>query len=362
MLIRKDFEKLLIKEDEEIINALKKLNETAKKVLFVTDNLKLIGTITDGDIRRHLLKSTKLEGTVKEIYNKNPVFIYSDQIQKIDISSLFNKIRIEIIPVVERSKRIKGYVEWADYISRPEIEIFDRIEDNVPVVVMAGGRGTRMKPFTDVLPKPLIPVGEKTAIEKIIDNFKKFGLNKFYAILNFKGPIIEAYFSTIEKDYEIEFIWENEFLGTAGGIKLLENKIDSENFFVSNCDIFVKANLKEVLQFHRENNSYLTSITSILHYKIPYGVVEINRGGKIFKITEKPEITFQINTGVYLLSKAVLEYIPYREYIDMPNLISILIERGKNVFAYPVGESDYIDIGQWDEYRRAMKILESFGS
>jgi len=361
MIIKRDIERLIIGENEEILTALKKLNDAAKKVLFVADNLRLLGTVTDGDIRRHILKTADLSGNVREIYNMMPVYIDQQDIQKIDIKALFIDTRVELIPIVDREKNLIGYIEWSDFISKPEREITEKIEEEIPVLIMAGGKGNRMRPFTEILPKPLIPVGDKTAMERIIDNFKKFGLNKFYAILNFKGQIIEAYFKTIEKGYQIEFIWENDYLGTAGGIKLLKNRIDCENFFVSNCDIFVRANLKEVFDYHKENRSFLTSITSILHYKIPYGVVEINKGGMIHQITEKPEITFQINTGVYILNKSVLDYIPDNTYIDMPELIKLLIKEEKPVYAYPVRESDYLDIGQWDEYKKSLNILEKFG-
>ncbi|WP_297210941.1 MULTISPECIES: sugar phosphate nucleotidyltransferase [Thermodesulfovibrio] len=360
MSIKKDFERITVGEDEDILTALRKLNDTAKKVLFVVRNGTLLGTITDGDIRRHILKNAKVEGYVKDIYNREPVFLFAEDVKKIDIKSLFVEKRVEIIPILDKNKRLVGYIDWADFISKHEFDLYDKLDHDIPVIIMAGGKGTRLKPFTDVLPKPLIPVGDKTAMERIIEFFQKFGIRRFFAVLNYKGQIIESYFNTVKKDYQIEFVWEKDYLGTVGGIKLTEKLFPDENFFVSNCDIFIKTNLKEVYEYHIENNAILTSITSIHHHKIPYGVVEINKGGKINKIIEKPELIFQINTGVYLLNRDVFKYIQEDKYFDMPELIQSLMNERKNVFAYPIRESEYVDIGQWEEYRRGLELIKNF--
>jgi NDP-sugar pyrophosphorylase family protein len=222
---------------------------------------------------------------------------------------------------------------------------------------MAGGKGTRLDPFTKVLPKPLLPVKDKTIVEHIIDSFKKFGYYKFILILNYKGKLIESYFNAIDKDYSIEFLWEDNFYGTAGALSLLKD-IDSENFFVSNCDILLKINYLDVLKTHMGTKADFTTITSIKHYKVPYGVVETGENNFVKKINEKPEMTFQINTGVYLINKNILDYIPEKKYLDMPNLIHMLIENDHKVLAYPINENDYLDTGQWDEYKKTLKIFE----
>jgi len=224
------------------------------------------------------------------------------------------------------------------------------------VVIMAGGKGTRLAPFTQVLPKPLIPVGERTMIEYIIDNFRVFGVKKFYLTLNYKGELIEAYFKGSEKDYEVEFIWEEDYLGTAGSLKFLKGELEGD-FIVSNCDILLKTDFSEVLDFHKKNASIFTSITAIQYYKIPYGVVNIKNGGIIADIIEKPEYTFQINTGVYVLNYKVLSYIPLNTYFDMPELVKVLLQKGEKVLAYPINEGDYIDMGQWEEYKEAFRKL-----
>ncbi len=168
--------------------------------------------------------------------------------------------------------------------------------------------------------------------------------------------MIKAYFKGIEKDYEVDFIKEKDFFGTAGSLKLLEKKID-DTFIVSNCDIIVKANFENVLALHKERNASLTILSSVQHYEIPYGVINFKDGGEVVNIQEKPEYTFTINTGVYILNNDVLDFIPDDTHMDMTDLIEILTEKGKKVLTYPVNEKEYLDIGQWKEYK---KVLQYF--
>jgi dTDP-glucose pyrophosphorylase len=348
---------LFISPTSTIKEALKKFNEIGEKVLIVVDeNNHLLGTITDGDIRRYILSTGTIEGTVENAYNKNPKFIYSnDSKEKAKQIMLENKV--EILPVINNQNRVINYIVWTDLFEDKFEHYESREKIDIPVVIMAGGKGTRLDPFTKVLPKPLLPVKDKTIVEHIIDNFKKFGCYRFILILNYKGKLIESYFNSIDKDYLVEFLWEDNFYGTAGALSLLKD-IDSENFFVSNCDILLKINYLDVLKTHEQSKADFTTITSIKHYKVPYGVVETGENNFVNKINEKPEMTFQINTGVYLINKNILAYIPEKKYLDMPNLIHMLIENNHKVLAYPINESDYLDTGQWDEYKKTLKILE----
>jgi len=337
--------------------ALKKLDETAEKILLVVgEDSVLLGTLTDGDIRRYILKTGTLEGTVEFIYNRNPLYAVESQ-SKSDVKNLIFKNKIEVLPIVNNQKQIVGFYRWVDFYDKDIEKLVSPSKINIPVVIMAGGMGTRLVPFTRVLPKPLLPIKDKTITELIIDTFKKYGVRKFYLTLNYKGKVIESYFNSIEKDYEIEFIWEDKFLGTAGSLYLLKNKIKTD-FFVSNCDIILKANYSEVYAYHKDMNVDFTAITSVQHYSIPYGVVHTQKGGFIERIEEKPEHTFQINTGVYLLSRETLDFIPSSEYLDMPQLIEKLIENKRKIIAYPINEKDYLDVGQWEEYGNALKIFE----
>jgi len=350
---------IFINPSTTIREALKKLNSVGEKTLLVVDNnKKLLGTLTDGDIRRHILNTGNLEDTIINVYNPNPKYIYKYE-SKEKAKQLMLENKIEILPVVDQDKIVIGYIAWTDlfeeefYYSHPIKKI------DTPVVIMAGGKGTRLDPFTRVLPKPLLPIKDKTITEHIIDSFKKFGFYKFILILNYKGKIIESYFNSIEKDYVLDYLWEDDFYGTAGALSILKD-IDSESFFVSNCDILLSVDYLDVLKIHKDKGVDFTTITCIKHYKVPYGIVNTVKNSLVESISEKPELVFQFNTGVYLINKDIINLIPEKKYIDMPNLINEIIKIGKKVLAYPINENSYLDVGQWEEYKKTLKLLEGF--
>lgn len=351
---------ILAYETETIKEILKKLDKTAEKVLLVIDDAKrLMGTITDGDIRRYILKGKELENDIREIYNQRPIYIRKNDYSTDKVKDMLIKNKIELIPILDEDNKVVDFITWSKVFSNGEISTFIESKINIPVVIMAGGRGARLDPYTTVLPKPLIPIGDKPIIEIIIDEFKKQGASEYYLTLNHKAKMIEAYFSNIEKDYKLKFIKEEDFLGTAGSLKLLEQQI-STTFIVSNCDVIVKANFEEVINFHQEQQAQLTMLSSIQHYKIPYGVIKFSEGGRVTSLIEKPEYTFSTNTGVYVLDKECLKSIPKNKHFDMTDLAESLIKNNKKVIIYPVNEGDYIDIGQWEEYKKAIERLKVF--
>ncbi len=348
---------LLISETAPIKEALKQLDKCSEKVLLVVDKkYKLLGTITDGDIRRYLLEGNGLDNDIKEVYYHNPTVIRKAQFTTAQAKKILIKKKIDLIPIVDDGNKVVDFTTWSEAFSEDTAGIPEVKRLNVPVVIMAGGKGTRLEPFTTILPKPLIPIGDKPIIEIIINKFRDFGIHEYYLTLNYKGEMIEAYFKHVEKDYELKYIWEDDFWGTGGSLKLLEKQI-GDIFIVSNCDVIVKADFEEVVSIHKKQKASLTVLSSIQHYKIPYGVINFKGGGRITDIMEKPEYTFTINTGVYVLSKDVLQFIPRKAYFDMTDLISRLLKNNKKVITYPVNENDYVDIGQWEEYRRAVDKL-----
>lgn len=351
---------ILIRETESVKDALKKLDKSAKKVLLVVNGRnQLLGTITDGDIRRYILSGKSLENDIKEVYNKKSVFITKGDFS-IDLArELLIKNKIELLPIVDKENKIIDFATWDQVFSERKADVYEVSKINIPVVIMAGGKGARLEPFTTVLPKPLIPIGDKPIIEIIMDEFKKWGTTEYYVTLNHKGDMIEAYFKNIEKDYRIKYIREKTFLGTAGSLKLLKGKI-SGDFIVSNCDVIVKANFAEVVDFHKKQGAALTILSSIQHYEIPYGVIKSKEEGEVVDIIERPEYTFTINAGVYILAKECLEHIPEKTPFAMTDLIKSLIKNNKKVAMYPVNENDYIDIGQWEEYKKAIEKLQLF--
>ena len=348
---------MYITKNTIVRQAMKALDITAKKLLLVVDeNDCLLGTISDGDIRRFLLSNGNLNESIENCYNKNPkyVFVYEqNNIEK--IKRILIEKKITILPVLDEHKNIVKLIEWENIFDSNDKPNSNTKKIDVPVVIMAGGKGTRMEPFTSVLPKPLIPVGDKTMLEYIIDEYRKYKIDDYYITVNFKGNMIKAYFDSIEKGYNLKYLEEKDFFGTAGSLKLL-NPVP-QTFIVSNCDIIVRADLNSVLEFHNKTNSILTILSSIQHHAIPYGVVDFENGGRVTKIKEKPEFSIPVNTGVYILNKKAWSYIPKNEFFHMTHLIEALINDGQNVMTYPVNENDYIDIGQWDEYKDSLLKL-----
>lgn len=336
---------------------MKQIDGTGNKTLVVIDEKKrLLGTLTDGDIRRFILKGNKLTTSISEIYNKNSIFLKKCDNLLVHAQEMMIKNVITLLPVVDEDLVVVECIDWYQVILNPDVVIPLASVIDVPVIIMAGGKGTRLEPFTKILPKPLVPIGDTTIVETIIKEFKKYGMHAFFMTLNYRGEMIEAYFSSVEKNYELNFLWEKEYLGTAGSLKLIENQ-SFNTFIVSNCDVVVKADYREVLEFHKQSNASLTMISSYLNHTIPYGVVEFKQGGEVTTIKEKPEINFTINTGIYILERECLQYIPENTVVDMPTLIDSLMKNGKKVYTYPVNESDYIDIGQWEEYKKAVDKL-----
>ncbi len=350
---------IFIAETESIKDVLKKLDRTAEKLLLVTDrDNRLLGTISDGDIRRYLLKGNSLDDNIGNVYHRKPTFLRKGGFSMEAARKIFLKKKINLIPLIDEQGIVVDYITWNRALSehaRPPKN--GRIR--VPVVIMAGGRGTRLEPFTKILPKPLIPVNDKPVIELIIEEFKSQGGRRFYLILNSKGEMIEAYFNGVEKDYEVRFVREKDFLGTAGGLKLLK-RMNTDIFIVTNCDVIVKADFQQVITLHKRHNAVMTVLSSIQHHKIPYGVISFREKGLVTDIHEKPEYTVTINTGVYVLSREAVRFIPENTFFDMTDLIKKLIKNNRKVATYPVNENDYIDIGQWEEYKNAVEKLGVF--
>jgi dTDP-glucose pyrophosphorylase len=338
-----------------IMESLQQLESTERRILFVVDPRdRLVGSLSDGDIRRYILAVCDLNGPVLDACNRNPYTTTSPY----DLQNLRNQMilqKITAIPVVDADRTIVDLIFWDDLFKAEEGKTaVDAI--TMPVVIMAGGKGTRLDPFTRVLPKPLIPIGEKTIIEIIIDSFLVHTVNHFYLSINHKSKIIKSYFEELEPPYTIEYIEEAQPLGTAGSLKYLEGKIP-DSFIVTNCDIIVKANYCDIVELHRKNDNDITMVVSAKNFHIPYGVCEIENGGLLKRLTEKPGYNFLVNTGMYILSSRVLPRIPKDTFFHITDLIGAVIgDRGK-VGVYPISDNAWIDTGEWSEYKRAMEKL-----
>jgi len=346
--------KVLITPTLTIKQALQCMDTAGEKILFVTDDhRRLLGTVTDGDIRRWILKKKDLEADVINAMNKSPLFLNKDY--SVDqAKNLMVLKRIDCIPVLSEDKKIISALWWVD-LFRDQPKRQKKIEQ--PVIIMAGGEGTRLSPFTKILPKPLIPVGEKPIIEVIIDRFIDCGCKEFYLSLNYKSNLIRAYFADCGIDYDITYMTENKPLGTIGGLSLLKDRI-KRTFFVSNCDILIDADYSDILRMHRNKKNMITIVSSMKHYRIPYGICQIENGGTLRSIQEKPEFDFLVNTGMYIMEPDILEFIPADSPYQITELLNRCITEDMRVGVYPVSERAWLDIGQVQELKNVVERLE----
>jgi len=349
-----ELETFLVSSDISIKQALKKMDAAGRKILFIADNdRKLSGVVTDGDIRRWILKGEGLDFSVERIMNKKPV-VLEEGFDGKKAKELMLSLLIDCIPVLDAEKKIVSAIWWTDLFDKKEVK--KKAVDN-PVVIMAGGEGTRLSPFTHAFPKPLLPIGGKPIIELIIERFAEFGCSDFYLSVNYKANILKAYFSEVPHSYNISYIEENKPLGTIGSLSLLKKEID-KTFFVSNCDILIEADYADILKFHKDNSCLITLVVSMKHYRIPYGICKIENGGMLKEITEKPEYDFLVNTGMYLMEPSVLHDIPENMKYDTTELINDYIKRDKKIGVYPVSDKSWLDIGQWQQLQETVKKIE----
>ena len=347
---------LIIKQEFTIKQSLKRLNQSGEKSLVVVDpntNV-LLGTISDGDLRRAILSGSIINDSISEIYEKNPTALIEGSFKNSDVKKIFINKKYDIIPVVNNKKELVNILTW-DVVFKNDKKIINE-KINIPVVIMAGGKGTRMEPFTKVLPKPLIPIHDRPIIEHIIDRFTNIGCTDFYLTLNYKGEILKAYFEELNPQYKISFVDEDEPLGTAGSLRFLEGQITTP-FFVTNCDIIIKADHQKLYNFHLKNKFDITLVASAKEYIIPYGTCELTEDGHLSQINEKPEFNFLINTGLYVLNPDILSFIPQNKFYHITHLIATLNKNDKKIGVYPVDEDSWIDIGQWAEYKKAIGQL-----
>lgn len=341
----KDF---LISENIKIIEAIQKLDVLGKKTLFLVREDRLVATLTDGDVRRWLLKGGKLEEKVSEIANYQPKYVLEGN--RREAYRYLKEFAIEAIPILSEQNKITSIILW----NHQEI----RLETNLklPTVIMAGGLGTRLFPYTKILPKPLIPVGDIPIAEHIMNRFHSYGVEEFYLIVNHKKNMIKAYFNEEHRDYNIKYIEETKPLGTGGGVRLLKGKINS-TFLLSNCDIIIESDYNEIYRYHKERKNIITMVCAKQKVKIPYGVIEADEKGNIIEMKEKPEINFLTNTGFYIVEPRVVEELEEGISISFPEIIEKYRQKGEKVGVYSIQESQWFDMGQIEEMERMENYL-----
>ncbi|KAA8484740.1 NTP transferase domain-containing protein [Arcticibacter tournemirensis] len=327
------------------------MDEIRKKLLLVFDQNKYLGLLSIGDLQRSIISSVDLGTPIHKIIRKDYISVKPNTSIE-DVKKLMLSIRAEFMPVVTDGGELLEVHFWED--------LFGSFEDapvkqfKLPIVIMAGGFGTRLKPLTNVLPKPLLPIGKKTILEEIFDRFGKHGCDQFFISVNYKADLIEYYLRSQNLPYSLEFFKEEKPLGTAGSLTLLKGKID-QTFVVSNCDILIDQDYSEILDYHKNCGNEITIIAALKHYPIPYGIIKTGENGKLIDLKEKPELTFKINSGMYILESHLLDEIPENEFFHITQLVEKIKNRNGNIGVFPVTEKSWKDVGLLSEYIDLLK-------
>ena len=326
-----------------VSEAMQRIDDNASGILFLTtEEGVLAGCITDGDIRRYLLSGGSLTGCSADAANKSPKLATTIEEAKV----LYHKRNFIVIPIVDSNGCVVDlYAGETNVITRKKNPL------NIPVVINAGGKGTRLDPFTRVLPKPLIPVGELPIIEHIMKEYQSYSCEEFHIIVNYKKELMKAYFADNENHYNISWYDEEKPLGTGGGLSLLRGKLDS-TFFFANCDALLTANYESMVKFHRDNGNVITMICAYKNMDVPYGVVEMGLNGTIIEMKEKPRMSFLTNTGIYIVEPEVINDIEDGISIGFPDIVERERQKGKKVAVFPVSENDWMDMGQIPELEK----------
>jgi dTDP-glucose pyrophosphorylase len=354
-MTRLSLESLLVPPDASIKEAIVRLNETGKKVVYVIDpNRKLVGSVTDGDIRRAIINGRDFSTPLRQVMCPTPHSVRNgDKDNRQRAKELMLTLSIEQIPILDREGRVLETINWTDLFQEKTGEGRTSLSFSTPVVIMAGGRGTRLDPLTRILPKPLIPLGDKPIVEHIMDNFQGCGFSRFILTLNYKRELIKAFFRDNGKERQVDFLEEPEYLGSAGSLFFLKGNI-SETFYVTNCDIILEAEFNKILEWHREEKAMMTLIASHRELNIPYGLIECDGSG--FKsLNEKPVFDLVINSGAYLCEPSILDLFESQEFLDMNGLIARVAKKGK-VSVYPIYKG-WSDAGQVEEYQETLRKL-----
>ncbi len=326
------------------------MDEINRKLLIVAnDDGTFFSLLSIGDIQRAIIKNLPINTKVSEIVRQDVTVAHPED----DLEKVKQRMKIrrnELMPIIDSQNRVVDIIFWEDLFTESRLTVSEDKKLNLPVVIMAGGKGTRLAPLTNVWPKPLIPINKKTIIEDIMDKFVEVGCNEFYLSVNYKADVIKQYFENLNSSYyKISYIQEEKPLGTAGSLYLLRDKIHS-TFFVSNCDILIDEDYAALYNYHKANYNEITMVAAIKSFLIPYGTIETGEGGQLKSIQEKPELSFKINTGMYILEPNLLQEIPKNNFLHITTLIEKLHQEERKVGVFPVSEGSWKDIGTWNEY------------
>lgn len=338
-----NWQKSILKINSTLQEAIENLNKSSSKIILIVDqNDKFKGTVTDGDIRRALLKNLNLKNSINDVINYNPLTVEKNLDIKL-VKELMEKNKIQQIPIINKKNEILGLHLW-DELSNPILR------DNY-MIIMAGGKGTRLLPYSQNISKTMLNVGGKPILHRIIDKAKKDGFRNFIISVNHLSETIESYFKDGTKfDVNITYIKEEESLGTAGALSLIKN-IPNNDFIVTNGDVLVDLKYSEILEFHKKNNCCATMAVKPHEIQNPFGVVKMS-GIDITNIEEKPIYQSYINAGVYALSPKSLKYLEKNVFCNMTTLFEKIKNSMERISGFPILEY-WIDIGIPEDLNKA---------
>lgn len=346
-------DKYTINSKSNIKEALQKLSICGEKCLIVIDSkFKLLGTLSDGDLRKSIINHKSLSAKISNIYNKKPKKFYENNIDQELVEKYFIKLRLEIIPIVNKNNYLKDLIIFSKYFKKNKLEINEKFDNIIDIVIMAGGLGTRLAPFSNIIPKPLMPYKNSTLIESIMNKFNDFNLNNFIISLNYKEKLIRTYLKSVNKKYKINFLNETFPMGTIGSLGKIKRK--SDDFFLINCDTIIDINYKDLYNFHKNNNYDITIVSCTKEFKIPYGCFDINNKGKMIKMIEKPKLNYLVNTGMYLINSKILKIIPKNKKLDFNDFLEKINKLKYKIGFFAIDESSWKDFGEISSFNETI--------
>lgn len=344
-----DFRQYLIEDTVSVSAAVKAIDEGGKKVVFCLRDGRLSGCFTDGDMRRYILRDGDMHKPVSRAMNPAPIAFALSREE--EAREFIRDSGAVAVPIVDGHNEVVKIFFRGD-----DASIVRQLPEPVPLVVMAGGKGTRLYPFTKILPKPLIPIGETPILDRILDRFGQYGVRDVYLVLNYRRNMIKAYYNETCPPNNIRFVDEERPLGTGGGLSLLKGELNG-TFFLSNCDCLLDTDYLCMYEYHKSHGNDMTIVVAAKNMGLPYGVVDLDARGNLQAIREKPEYSFLVNTGIYVMEPEVIDFIKKDERIDIPELAKRIMAAGCKVGGYPITEKSWLDMGQFSEMKIMMKEL-----
>jgi len=338
-------DKYTINSTSTIKESLQKLTVCGEKCIIVINNKnELLGTLSDGDIRKSIVNQKSLSVKITNIYNKKPKKFYEGKINNSLIEKYFLDLRLEVIPIINNKNKLVDLILFSKYFKKNKYKYDDDFKIKVDVIVMAGGLGARLAPFSNIIPKPLMPYKDNNLIENIMNKFKKFNLNNFLITLNYKENLIKSYLESHKKKYNIKFINEKNQMGTVGSLSKVKNI--TNDFFLINCDTIIDLNYLDLYKFHKKNKYDITIVSCLKEFKIPYGCFDINSKGKMIKIIEKPQHNYLVNTGLYIMNSKLLKIISKKVKFDFNEFLEKVNKLKFKIGFYAIDENSWSDFGE----------------